>query len=105
MGGQFQSLALQNADSDVQPLVSYSTWEEVRPKNECNACKCITAFCMAQMRKEPLGFRCQDMEDLTSSLLVIEQKAWGEGEVELHLRAALPVHFLVELEVVHLLGI
>ncbi|XP_042739233.1 uncharacterized protein C1orf167 homolog [Lagopus leucura] len=28
VGGQFQSLALQSADSDVQPLVSYSTWEE-----------------------------------------------------------------------------
>ncbi|XP_015737839.1 uncharacterized protein C1orf167 homolog isoform X2 [Coturnix japonica] len=28
VGGQFQSLALQSADSNVQPLVSYSTWEE-----------------------------------------------------------------------------
>lgn len=28
VGGQFQSLALQNADNNVQPLVSYSTWEE-----------------------------------------------------------------------------
>ncbi|XP_004947568.2 uncharacterized protein C1orf167 homolog isoform X1 [Gallus gallus] len=28
VGGQFQSLALQNADNNVQPLVGYSTWEE-----------------------------------------------------------------------------
>lgn len=33
VGSQFQSLALQSPDSNVQPLTSYSTWEEVRLKS------------------------------------------------------------------------
>lgn len=33
VGGQFQSLALQSPDNNVQPLTSYSTWEEVRLKS------------------------------------------------------------------------
>lgn len=30
VGGQFQSLALQSPEDNVQPLTSYSAWEEVR---------------------------------------------------------------------------
>lgn len=97
---QFQSLALQSPDHNVQPLTNYSTGEEVRLKRRCNACQCTSVFCIAQFSQEPLGFSVGmwKVSLLFLSLFSLLSRTEGLGG-EPFLRVALPCYLPAELEI------